>query len=894
MLAFEENDNCIQIELQISAFSCAHALSHFSVEVPCGEITEVTNSEGWKVETPNTDPATGISGFKIDDIEGFGEDGAEGVFTVKYTVCAENENCLEIIKEGFSVAYKAATCVFYEDIEFPSSFSAKLITQDVSCHNGNNGSIDVEIEGGTAPYTYLWSNGSTAERLYGLKSGSYSVEITDSTGTVITLDTFLTQPESGISTDKNITNPTCGQNDGSIELTITGGTAPYTVSWNNGKTDTTLPDLYAGEYSVQILDANGCSKRETIVLKEESDLNVKLTPNFLECYQQGEGEVTSQVTGGQEPYTYLWSNGDTTANISRVNSGSYNLTVTDAKGCTSKASTYVGIKKMSLSTLVVNPTCFGGDDGQVGVADVNYGNEPYSYLWNNGDTTSTLTDVSSGSYRVTVTDDYGCVATRTINLADRPEIVINHSLKRSDCSSENIEVEIDLQITGGTSSHTIYLNREEIMLPLTVTEVGTYTFTVIDGLGCEKTKSITVETVNSNIELTADIAQPACDGEPTGHVELMATGGTAPYVFHWSDGYVGAIRDNVEPGNYIVEGSDNNGCSASLDVVVDSADVVSAKISDISDFDCNTSNNMVIAGSEGAHTYTWDIIDNDTYYIESEDMDQMTFYAGTGSARIVYSVLSTEGCFASDTITVQCSEDGGNDNGDDDDDNFPTDSIIGSGCFYSAIDQITPVGDNCYKFKLWVYTNGECAHELSHLDVGLDNGTVSWASNSGGWQMEKNITDPTTGVYGLKVDDISGFGQNGEDKFSVEFEVCYDNADYFPEEIVIAYKAANGYTLEKIDIYENKESASVLNAWFYPNPFKGQGNLSVNASADTHVDIRVYDVYGNQAEVVYVGDIKANIEYTFEITGGESSERILFYRIKSNEGMEQGKILKIK
>ncbi len=908
LLQFDENDGCLNIQLQINVEAgCHHALSHMVVEVPCGEISNVSNSEGWIMEIPTSDPSTGLSGFKIDEIQGFGEDKKSGSFTLSYTVCGDFD-CLESLKDSIKIAYKAATCVFYEEIEIPveesNDFTASIQKQDVSCFGGNNGSAEITIDGGTAPFTFEWSNGSTSQNISGLKVGSYEVIISDASGATVTLQTEILQPESSLSVQTELVNPSCASKDGSISLNVSGGTAPYAYTWNNGGTESNLNNVYAGNYSVQILDSNGCSHYETIQLKEETDLAVSLTPNILECYQEGQGTIESSVSGGTAPYSYEWSNQDTTANLSDVNSGSYSLTVVDAEGCSAKNSTAVGIKKLSLSTAVINPTCHGGDDGTVSITDVRYGSEPYTYLWDNGETTSSITGVESGRYRVTVTDVNGCEATRTINLADRQELNLNQSISRTDCDSPDTNVELSFNGTGGMPSYEYYLNGELISSPYIATEAGDYTITMTDALGCEKTETISISSVSQNISVTSSIAQPACGGALTGSVDLTASGGLAPYVFLWSDGYLGAQRDNVNPGNYIVEVKDENGCTITEEVTIDTADEVSVELIQPENPACETSGNSIQAIVSGANTFNWEILDNDTYYIESSSLNTLNYYAGTGSATIAYTALNAEGCFAADTITIQCSADdssgGDDDSGDDNGSGEISDDLFEDG-FYSEIDEITPIGDNCYEISMTVYTNGKAEHDLSHLVVGLDYGYISDVENSKNYKVEKNITDPTTGVYGFKLDDISNFGKCRDDNFTISYTVCFDHPDienYFPEYIEVAYKASTDVFIQQIPtnqlittaIQELSDHQLLVSA--YPNPFRTEAKLQVTSSVDSYVKIEVYDLTGLIVENIYQGYLGSGIEYTFKLTGGNSTERIFFYKVISDVKTVQGKLLK--
>jgi len=903
VVSIDKQDKCITIVLEVQAGTdCSSALSHYTVEVPCGVISNIKNSGGWKIENPTNDPTSGLSGFKIDDISNFGENHQSGSFTVEYTVCSDDAVCLDQVQNQIKVAYKAGTCVYYQvlvpDVE--SSFTAIITKSDVSCYNGNNGIARVEVEGGAEPYSYQWNTGSTMQTISGLIAGEYNVVVTDASGETLTLSALIIQPAEPITIVGTVTNSSCGNNDGSINIEVSGGTGPYTYLWNNSKTTANLLDAYAGAYTLTVMDAKGCVKRKAFQIVEDTDLKVSLTPNFLECHQEGQGEIVSLVSGGLAPYTYTWSNGATTSNISEIHSGSYSLNVVDANGCSATATTYVGIKTLSISTAVVNPTCNGGNDGEVSVIDVKYGSEPYIYTWDTGAEGAKLSDITAGRYRVTVTDANGCEVSRTINLADRQALNINYSVSARDCSIDG-PAEISFNGTGGMPDYEYYLNESVVTSPLQVEGAGDYDITIKDAFGCEFTKTIVVTNGDGNISVSAEVSQPACGGELTGAANLTITGGTGPYNFLWSDGSPSQNRIGLDVGYYLVEVKDVNGCSASTDFNIDAANEVKANILGVNtSVVCQSAQNNIYGSSLGGTSFTWEVISADnSWTIISSEKDAAVFNAGTGEAKFVYSVMDDTGCLSQDSITISCTDENGGGTGDGGGSGGGSGDNSGSGdgnwegCMNTEIAKISPINDNgCYVVEMWVYTDGTCEHELSHYDVGFSDGTINWVKNSRNWKVEMNLTDPTTGIYGFKIDDISGFGQSGPDKFMVEFEVCL-NSNEFPEIIPVAYKAANGYTIQLINTYQqNTETGLEVNV--FPNPFKDAVSITLLSKENTGVEVVIYDIYGSKIKTLFTGTLTADLEYTLSYDGDGTSERMLIYKVFSQQGVVQGKLLRVK
>ncbi len=926
LLSFQDDEDCVIIKLNVHAEAGgAHALSHYTVGVPCGTISDIIVSENWVIENPTEDPTTGIQGFKIDEISGFGDNGESGDFTVEYKVCSSDNVCLDQLKDSIYVAYKAATCVYYEAIypdkqdvqESESVLEASVYKQDVSCFNGNNGIAGVEITSGTPPYSFTWSEGQTTQEISGLRAGDYTVVVSDSTGDSLTLSVAIVQPALGITIDEEIIDASCNLLDGSISTSVYGGTAPYSYLWSSGDTTASRSQLYAGDYSLTVMDSVGCIKSETYQVEQNTDLSVSLTAGVLECYQEGQGEIESAVQGGVAPYVYLWSSGDTTANLANVESGSYNLTVTDANGCSVTASSYISIKSLYINSSVVNPTCYGSDDGSVGVASVYYGTAPYSYLWSTGDTTSVLTDVASGRYRVTVTDANGCEISRSINIADRQKVSLAYSISQRDCSS-NDSIEINLIGSGGMSGYSYYLDGEEISSTYKSDTAGVFTVTVQDALGCETTESINISTSTENLNIVSDVAQPACGGASTGAVNVSVSGGTEPYMYLWSDGVETEDRDELASGTYSVQVTDGNGCYASTDLTIDTPNSVYAEIiSTDSLVMCEMDSLIVYASHSGGDTYSWEIIADDlSWYIEESSIDSITYHAGSGTASFVYSVMDDEGCMASDTLQVACSsQNSGEDSGANDqtgdgtdttESNGQTDDFSFDGSYGAELVNIIPSEeDGCYTITLNIHTDGNAEHELSHLVVGLDDAYVSKASNSENWNMEMNITDPTTGVYGLKIDDISGFGQNGEDMFQITFLACF--SDGLPEYLPIAYKAANGYEIQMLYLINSDEEIiltqelatsgadeNYLNVSVFPNPFKDKVSIKMLSGTTTDVVIDIYDISGNKVKRIYEGKLQSEDPLTVEYNGEGTTERVLFYKVFTNSEVVEGKLLKVK
>ncbi len=251
----------------------------------------------------------------------------------------------------------------------------------VSCNGGNDGSATVTATGG-APYTYSWNpTGQTTQTATGLSAGTYTVTVTDAIGCTAKDSVTITQPAALHDSIVSFTNVSvaCG-NNGTATVGVKG-TGPFTYSWSNGQTTSTATNLAADNYTVNVTNTSGCATKDSVTITQPPSLTatVPTTVNDL-CNGANTGSVTASVTGGDTPYTYSWSNGETSAKDSLLPAGSYTVSVTDANGCTVKANatiTHPSAIRDSIST-TINELCNGGSTGSATIG-IKGGTSPYTY-----------------------------------------------------------------------------------------------------------------------------------------------------------------------------------------------------------------------------------------------------------------------------------------------------------------------------------------------------------------------------------------------------------------------------------------------------------------------------------------------------------------------------------
>jgi PKD repeat protein len=295
------------------------------------------------------------------------------------------------------------------------------------CSGASNGAIDISVTGGApgTTFTYAWSNGATTQDLSGLAAGIYTVTVTDPTTTCFeVVSVTLTEPAVLAASASVGTNVLCfGASTGTATVTATGGTGPYSYAWTGGQTTATATGLAAGTYTVTVTDANGCATTASATVGQPAAaLAATETHVDVLCFGNSTGSVDLSVSGGTSPYTYAWSNGAATEDLSGLGTGTYTVTVTDANGCTTTASATVSQPAAALVGAPSNSgsLCAGLSTANV-LSNASGGTPAYTYLWTPGNiTTQDLSNVGAGTYIVTVTDANGCTATGSTTIGSFP------------------------------------------------------------------------------------------------------------------------------------------------------------------------------------------------------------------------------------------------------------------------------------------------------------------------------------------------------------------------------------------------------------------------------------------------------------------------------------------
>ncbi|MEI7725838.1 MAG: T9SS type A sorting domain-containing protein, partial [Bacteroidota bacterium] len=449
----------------------------------------------------------------------------------------------------------------------PFALSGNGVTTPITCYGGSNGTASISGLGGVAPYTYLWSNGSSDQLITGLMPGRFYVTITDANNcSRITWQDVLTPSQINITgTVSKVTSH--GGNDGMITTTVSGGTAAYSYLWNNNQQTPTAVNLSAGTYTITVTDASTCSMSQIFEVSEIGSIIItqvaRMDPS---CYSGNNGYITVSASGGEGSYQYSWSSpGGNTPSLTGLGMGSYTVTVTDENNDSETATwSLTSPSPFTMVPVITNVMCHGGNTGEIELV-ASGGTTPYAYNWSSnveaGQRTSAIvTGLAAGGYLALGTDAHSCTA-RGIYFVTQPEILSgNGAVTNTTCSGGNNGV-ATIQGTGGTYPYSYIWSTGSTAQMISGLTAGRYYVTITDANNCVATTSKDI-TSPSEMSITCAATAVSCSGS-NGQITTTVCGGSGgPYTYLWSNGQTGSTAVNLTAGTYTVTVTNAAGCTA--------------------------------------------------------------------------------------------------------------------------------------------------------------------------------------------------------------------------------------------------------------------------------------------------------------------------------------------
>ncbi len=666
----------------------------------------------------------------------------------------------------------------------------------VQCKSDSNGALDLTPAGGVGPYTYTWSHGPTTEDVSGLAAGDYSVTITDSKGCSKALTYTLTEPNlltisSSTLSNYNGFNVKClGSSNGTIDISVTGGSAAYSYNWSTNATSQDIGTLPAGPYNVIVTDSRGCTATKSFTLTSPTLHTTSVTNNKnISCADLSDGLITVTSTGGAGSYQFskdsiTWQPSNT---FSALAAGPYTIQARDANLCPASVSiTLTAPTALVISTTETNTECGKANGSSIATAS---GSTPaYTFKWYAGNnfltTGSSISSLAAGVYQLDVTDQNGCLKQKnniTISSSNGPVITVT-STTTTTCY-ESMDGTALISITGGEPAYNILWRNSngKIINPATGLGRGDYVVEVSDATSCIGFKTITIPSPDPiNIE-TLVMQDPSCFDKNDGLIETLTQGGNGNLTYSWSNSTSSTSLQNVIAGTYILTATDLKGCNISKQFILNNPPRFLIDLGPDKEM-CEGQLVTLKANEENA-AFNW-LLDENVIGTEP----QMTVNKpGVYKLRAV----TEKGCEAEDDIELI-------------------------------------VNLKLLKTDFLVATEAHAGDSIAMIDIS--------------WPLPENIT--------WEFDEKANIIQNGQDWAVIQF----DDEGIYSVGMTAKLGACTGYFTQDIIIHKKAEgsdggrikSALITDYTVYPNPIAGQFSLSIHLREVHPVTIEMVNLSGNK------------------------------------------------
>ncbi len=547
----------------------------------------------------------------------------------------------------------STTCEIIDSISVDPANAPEItaVVANTTCGQ-NNGLIDIEIEGGTEPFTITWNGATSTIDQINLSAGSYSLEITDANNCQFA-QTYTVEPSVEPTLTSEFLNPSCGNDTGSVNVSILNATNAIIYNWTkDGAEFSTSEDIVAlspAQYVLVASDAAGCVLSDTFLLVYQNQPTLAFTAEPAVCGEPT-GSINLTVSSGTAPFVYQWTgaNGFTasTEDLTGLTGACYDVIVTDSLACVATLQACVpSFSSPQTDLTITQPSC-GEANGSIAPI-VTGGLAPYTFEWSGTSFSvdSLFDNLGEGTYFLSITDANGCVSNDTVTLINSGIPVLTANIDDPECGTN--DGSISLTASGGTAPYS-YLWTPGGSSDSTISNlaIGTYSVQVTDASGCVASGQYSL--VNLNGPAIASSVTSSLCGESNGGIDIIVTEGSGDYSYNWTgNGVVADTEDqtNLSAGAYIVLVTDvTSGCQATSTITIDNSNLPVLNLVSVGTLCGANSGSVELTVSNAVNpTFSW--VGPDGFTSTSEDISDLNIG--------VYTVTVTDGnCEISGSVTV--------------------------------------------------------------------------------------------------------------------------------------------------------------------------------------------------------------------------------------------------
>ena len=549
------------------------------------------------------------------------------------------------------------------------------LEKNITCFQGNDGAIEVTLEGGTFPYAYNWTTLDGSGLVLGeknqnsLTAGTYKLEVVDQNNCVVTQEYTLSAPDALTIQVLNVQDVLCfGDATGSIAVDVFGGNMGYTYRWtgpNSFSSDTkNIDNLFFGTYELTVTDVLGCSTQTIVSIEESPELQVAITKSNVTCNGGADGSIQVLASGGEAPYEIAWSNFANGFSQNDVTAGTYVATITDANKCEVKAEIIIEEPNFSVETQVTPISCNGANDGAIDI-QLTGGVAPISVIWSdNASAGLQRNNLEAGTYNVLIKDSdvQQCPIERTFVIVDPPILDVSSVVVDAiDCDLPN-SGSIDLTVAGGAAPYTFVWSNGSTDEDLLNISQGDYAVEIVDANGCAVSKQFSIF---RQAPLTITFEEETLTNCDINTIEKKVvpsvSGGFLPYTYEWSAGTTSGDENEIltadQSGSYVLTVTDDKGCTESKVFITEVPEIGTAAF-DYTAFSLSNVGSLSIQDpiqfnniSTGDYvSLTWDFGDGT---VVENDENPVHTYNEVGSFSVVLAVKYAEGCIKTIEIVLE-------------------------------------------------------------------------------------------------------------------------------------------------------------------------------------------------------------------------------------------------